>query len=456
MAKALTAAGIARYKPGKERREIRDGAATGLYLILQESGQRSFALRFRKPNGKPAKLTLGPVDVSGVEQDGTPVLGAPLTLAGARALASEIHRQRAQGRDVIADHAASKHRRRTEHDENAANGFGALARQFIAEHAKPRTRRWRACARLLGLRYPTDGDEPEVIKGGLCERWGTRPVRTIDGHDIWAVVDETRLRGAPGLPRRSDGPTDGMARAMLAALSTVFTWLARRRIVATNPCIGIQRPDAAPARDRVLTVNEIVAFWQACGEIGEPIGQLLKLLLLTGCRLNEVAAMTRAELSDDGATWTIPSSRTKNKRAHVVPLPPLARAIIAGVKPIASAASYVFTTNGRSAISGWSAIKKVLDAAMGATSPWRLHDLRRTAATGMADIGIPPHIVEAALNHVSGAKAGVAGTYNRAAYANEKRAALERWALHIERLVSSGEPDKVVNLHGHRQVSSQT
>jgi hypothetical protein len=84
MAKALTAAGIARYKPSKQRREIRDGAATGLYLILQESGQRSFALRFRKPNGKPAKLTLGPVDVSGVEQDGTPVLGAPLTLAGAR------------------------------------------------------------------------------------------------------------------------------------------------------------------------------------------------------------------------------------------------------------------------------------------------------------------------------------------------------------------------------------
>jgi len=156
--------------------------------------------------------------------------------------------------------------------------------------------------------------------------------------------------------------------------------------------------------------------------------------------------MTRGELSDDGATWTIPSSRTKNKRAHVVPLPPLARAIIAGVKPIASAAGYVFTTNGRSAISGWSAIKKVLDAAMGATSPWRLHDLRRTAATGMAEIGIPPHIVEAALNHVSGAKAGVAGTYNRAAYAPEKRAALERWAERIERLVSREPASKVVSL----------
>ena len=101
MAKALTAAGIARYKPGKERREIRDGAATSLYLILQESGQRSFALRFRKPNGKPAKLTLGPVDVSGGEQDGTPVLGAPLTLAGARALASGASVSRRMRRGAV-------------------------------------------------------------------------------------------------------------------------------------------------------------------------------------------------------------------------------------------------------------------------------------------------------------------------------------------------------------------
>src|ERR1700730_17088261 len=112
MAKALTAAGIARYKPSKQRREIRDGAATGLYLILQESGQRSFALRFRKPNGKPAKLTLGPVNVSGFEPATAPSLeslGAPLTLAGARQLAAEIHRQRAMGRDIVADMKATKH-----------------------------------------------------------------------------------------------------------------------------------------------------------------------------------------------------------------------------------------------------------------------------------------------------------------------------------------------------------
>ena len=142
--------------------------------------------------------------------------------------------------------------------------------------------------------------------------------------------------------------------------------------------------------------------------------------------------MTRDELSEDGATWNIPGERTKNKRAHIVPLAPLARELLSAV---IGDGKLIFTTTGRSPISGWSKIKKRLDSVMAIPS-WRLHDLRRTAATGMAEIGIAPHIVEAALNHISGAKAGVAGTYNRAAYAPEKRAALERWAAHVQRLVS--------------------
>lgn len=174
------------------------------------------------------------------------------------------------------------------------------------------------------------------------------------------------------------------------------------------------------------------------------LSALLKLLLLTGCRLNEVAGMTRTELSDDGATWNIPGSRTKNKRPHVVPLAHLAREPLNSVKPIAGEAGLVFTTTGRSPVSGWSKIKRRLDEAM-KIPPWRLHDLRRTTATGMAEIGIAPHIVEAALNHISGAKAGVAGTYNRAAYAEEKRAALERWALHVQGLVSE-RPANVVKM----------
>ena len=133
-------------------------------------------------------------------------------------------------------------------------------------------------------------------------------------------------------------------------------------------------------------------------------------------------------IGDDGAAWTIPGERTKNARVHVVSLSPLVRELIASV---GTDNELVFTTNGTTPVSGWSKIKNRLDAAM-QIPPWRLHDLRRTCATGMAEIGIAPHIVEAVLNHVSGARAGVAGVYNRAAYLPEKKAALERWAAHIE------------------------
>src|SRR5262249_55520879 len=158
---------------------------------------------------------------------------------------------------------------------------------------------------------------------------------------------------------------------------------------------------------------------------------MVKVLLLTGCRLREVSDMERAELN--GNAWTIPGSRTKNKRAHVVPLAPLVSSIIESVKPI-EGCRYVFSTNGRTPVSGFSKLKRRLDGAMKA-SGWRLHDLRRTAATGMASLKVPPHVVEAALNHASGFKASVAGTYNVHEYLDEKKDALRRWARHVESIV---------------------
>ena len=151
-------------------------------------------------------------------------------------------------------------------------------------------------------------------------------------------------------------------------------------------------------------------------------------------------------MSED--TWNIPASRTKNKWPHVVPLAPLARDIVA-TSVAASTSNLIFTTTGRTPVSGFAQIKRKLDAAM-KIPEWRLHDLRRTAATGMAELGIAPHIVEACLNHVSGAKAGVAGVYNRAAYAPEKKAALERWANHIEGLVK-GRPANITQLRKGRR-----
>ena len=189
--------------------------------------------------------------------------------------------------------------------------------------------------------------------------------------------------------------------------------------------------------------------------IGQPFGPLFKLLLLTGARLNEVACMTRDELSSDGATWSLPGSRTKNAKPHVVPLPPAARDLIASVPHIVNKTGYVFTTRGAVPVSSWTYLKNLLDEAMIAVAKqecadakiphWRLHDLRRTAVTGMAELGIQPGVIELCVNHISGTRSGVAGVYNRSELLPERKAALERWAAHLASLVE-GKPPKIVPL----------
>ena len=246
MAKVLTAAAVERYKTGKARREIRD-AKSGVLLVVQPSGVKSWCMRFRRPDGTSAKLTLGRVYEFGVEPNEAPgmdAVGTPLTLAAARALAAEVDRQRRMGRDVIAACAAAKHRRKTAAAEGAKNTFGVLAPRFVVEHAQKKTRRWRETAALLGLRCPrTGGDEFEVVRGGLCERWADRPVREIDSADIWAAVDETRRLGVPGLVRRAEGPTESCARERCAPRSphssagslTIERWKATRARVSRRP-----------------------------------------------------------------------------------------------------------------------------------------------------------------------------------------------------------------------------
>jgi integrase len=182
----------------------------------------------------------------------------------------------------------------------------------------------------------------------------------------------------------------------------------------------------------------VKAFWQACATVGEPKAQCLQLLLLTGCRRAEIGNLRRGEINEKDGTITIPGSRTKNKRTIVLPLPPLAQEILRSVKT--SGGDQIFT-NGRGL--AWSRIKAQLDAAMKPTAPWRLHDLRRVFSTGLSKIGVEPHIVEACLNHYSGARSGVAGTYNVWHYAPEKATALARWSDHVIGLVE-GRAGKVL------------
>jgi integrase len=232
---------------------------------------------------------------------------------------------------------------------------------------------------------------------------------------------------------------------MLTCLSKFFSWLLAQRTIEKNPCDGIERPKPPRPRDRVLTDDEVRWLWMACDQVSEPFGPLLKLLLVTGQRREEVARMRRAELSADGTSWLLSPARTKNKRPHEVPLSPLARQIISGARQIVDEPVFVFTTTGRTPVSGFSRIKRRVDAAMLAcarsevedaaldpnsvTLPaWRIHDLRRTVATGLQRLGVPMPVTEKVLNHVSGSHSGIAGVYQRHEYASEKRAALEAWA----------------------------
>ena len=473
MSRPLTAAAVAKFRPAKSRREIPDRACPGLYLVVQPSGAKSWALRFRRPNGKSAKLALGSVyTTADKEPDTSPAIGGHLTLAAAHRLVAELRHQIAQGRDPAAAHIAEKRRNKLAIAESAEKTFAATAHAFIESYKVKKTgerpRRWREIARMLGLDYPQDGSDPKKIDGGLADRWSDTPIAAISGDDIQSVIDESRENGIPGLPPRNNGESSSRGRKMADALGSMFKWAKKsKRLIAVNPCINIDRPGAPPKRSRVLNVkpdvrraDELRWFWVGCDGLPEPFGALLKLLLLTGCRLNEIARMLDYELSDDMAMLRLPPARTKNALEHHVPLPPMARDILAGVKRIESS-KYVFSTNGRTPVSGWSKIKHRLDAAMLAearkecgkavTIPsWRLHDLRRTAATGMNGIGIAPHIVEAVLNHVSGAKAGIAGNYNVEQYAPEKKAALEHWAAHVASLVEGKSTQNVLSLRARR------
>jgi len=213
------------------------------------------------------------------------------------------------------------------------------------------------------------------------------------------------------------------------------------------------------SRDRVLSDAEVRWFWQACDDLGFPWGPVGKVLLLTGQRLGEVEGMSDNELVGD--IWQMDASRTKNGRAHDVPLSETVRHVLTGVERIAGTkgrAKFIFTTTGETPISGFHKGRNhIADRMMEIASAekgddveiphWTFHDLRRTAATGMARLGIPVRVTEAVLNHVSGTGGGIVAVYQRHDYADEKRRALDAWAGLVSEIVS-GKADNVVRLAG--------
>ncbi len=272
-----------------------------------------------------------------------------------------------------------------------------------------------------------------------------RPAASLTHAAVTAVLDA--LAG--------DGKA-AMAGRTMAYGRACYGWAVKRRRLPVNPFAGLPVIEGGnPTRDRVLTDAEIGAVWRAAGTLGEPFGPIVRLLVLTAQRREEVASLRWSELSPDLATWTLPGTRAKNGKAHVVHLVEPARAILAGVPRIAGQ-DLVFSTTGTTAPSGFSKAKLMLDAAMakdaaavpqppkrgrrgtaetapGPVPGWRFHDLRRTAVTWLAGAGFPPHVADRLLNHVTGTIRGVAAIYQRSEFQAERKAALEAWSAHVLR-----------------------
>jgi len=325
--------------------------------------------------------------------------------------------------------------------------FSKLAPKFLEwyEHTRGRRASSLAMARLVINRY-------------LAPALGDKPVPNITRADLQPVFD--------AIPAHKKG----MARAVFAYASTLFSWAMKvRGIITENPLRAMSKPDAPAARDAVLADDELADLWRVTDTLVKPFGSFFRLLVLTAQRRSEVAGMMWGELDRDAATWIIPVARAKNKTDHLVPL---TDAIIAELDRLALAqqvkaknpepdatkwpkTGHVLTTNGRTAISGFTKVKAALDLAMAEAratvenpapiKAWRIHDLRRTVATGFQRLGVRFEVTEAVLNHISGSKSGVAGIYQKHDWKAEKRTALDAWARHVATITANkADTDNVV------------
>jgi integrase len=398
MARALTDIAIKNFKPAAVRREIPDPGAHGLYAVVQPTGRKGFCVRYRF-FGVPKKLTLPP----------------GITLAQARKLAADAMYEVSQGRDP-----ANARKAEVEKAERArADTLRSVVEEYLVrERKRLRTidQRERIFERLV---YP-------ILGSG-------RQIGSIKRKDVIRLLDHIE-----------DNHGQRMADYALACLSRLFNWHAVRDDEFTSPIVrGMRRQNAKQhARTRVLSDDELRRVWAAASAEG-PFPAYVKFLLLTSARRSEAAAMTWAEL--DGADWILPAARNKTGVDLVRPLSKAVQAILAE-QPRIEGCPYVFSSDGRNALGGFTERKQKFDAALPPMPHWTLHDLRRTARSLMSRAGVSPDHAERCLGHVIG---GVRETYDRHAYHTEKKKAFEALAAQIKRIVNPPQGD-VVPLRGRR------
>ena len=382
---------------GKSDMLVFDGELPGFGIRLRAGGKRTWFAQYRI-GSRQRRLSIG----------SAAVIDADEARKRAKAALAKAH----LGIDPQSERQ----------DTKAAVSVTLLAaiEEFLDRSAKPNLK-------------PRSYDE---VSRHLKQHWKPlhkRGLKTIERADVALQL---------GVLARENGPfASNRARA---ALSGFFSWALGEGMANINAVTGTNKATDEITRDRVLTLEELALAWQLAGT-GD-YGAIVRLAILTAQRREEIGGMLRSELDLDAGRWRIGSERTKNGLPHEVPL---SAAAISILKKIDTREGSVFVFGSREGpFQGWSNAKRALDTRMlealqkkhgtnAMLTPWRFHDIRRSVATGLGDIGMFPHIVEAILNHISGHKSGVAGVYNRAIYASEKREALEQWAHHVAAIIPS-------------------
>jgi integrase len=376
---------------GDDERTYWDEEVPGFGLRLRGGGSRVWVFRYRR--GRQRRISFGSA--------------AAVPAAKARREAQRLYAEVKLGRDPAAEKSAAAAR--------AVETFGAWLAPYLArqeERLRPRT--------MVELRRHLRVDAKPLHP---------MPLAAIDRRTVAALLAKLHANNGAAT-----------AKATRADLSAYFSWAMGEGLAESNPVIGTNRYPTA-SRDRILTDGELVALWAATADDSR-FSAIVRLLLLTGCRREEIGGLRWDEVDLDKAMITLPPARTKNGKAFDLPLSPTAVAILAA-RERRTESPYVFHWHGAAGFAGWSKAKAELDRRLGLPA-WTLHDMRRSVATGMNRIGIEPHVVEECLNH-AGARRGVAGVYNRWTYLPQKTAALARWAEHLLAIVEE-RPAAVVSL----------
>jgi integrase len=365
-----------------------DTELKGFGLKVTPAGRKVFLVQYR-PAGdtrNPRKFTIGEY--------------GPVTPYQARVEAKRVLAERSAGRDPQAEKRATRRRISSEFVDD-------LVTEFINRHV---------------AQNRSASETVRILRREVLPFWGGRQVRDIRKHDVIDLIDRVRERGAPI-----------MANRVLAAIRKFFNWCVGRGLLEQSPSAGVPVPAKEKARYRTLNDAELRAVLLAARRIGNAFGGIVQLLALTGQRREEVGRLTWNQVDVQQSLWALPGEHAKNGKPHIVHL---SEPAIRLIKEAPCHGEFVFSTDGTTVFQGYSKAKARLDELSGVTD-WTLHDLRRTVVSGMARLGIAPHVADKVLNHQSGTISGVAAVYQRHDFMAERHSALNRWGEHVSQMLAS-------------------